>query len=64
MTASEAGVFAETATQFGRRFIAAWREEEKHMTRLCQEESAANEARKVVALQGSVEPSKRHRLAW
>ena len=40
------------------------RKTEEDATRHCREEREANETRKIVIVQGSVEPLKRHRLAW
>ena len=55
-------MWVETVTEVGRRLMAAWRKEEEHTARHRQENTEANEARKVVIVHGRVEPAKRHQL--
>ena len=43
--------------------MAAWRKDKEDAARLCYEKKEANENWKVVALQGSIETLKHHRLA-
>ena len=43
--------------------MAGWRKEEVDAARHHQEKREANETRKVVMVNGSVEPAKRHQLA-
>ena len=58
-----AGVWVETATEVGGRFMASWREKnEDAATRHRQEKREPNESRESVTAQGSVEPPKRHQL--
>ena len=56
-------MWVDTITEGWWRFMAAWRKEEEDSARLRQEKKEANETWKVVALQGSIEPSKHRRLA-
>ena len=62
-TAFEAGVWVETVTEEGERFMVALGKKEKDSARHRQERIDTNETRKVVIVQGSVEPPKRHRSA-
>ena len=54
MTALEAGVWVETVTEGGQRFMAAWRKEEANETMT---------GKVVVIVYASVGPAKRHHLA-
>ena len=53
VTALEAEVWVETATESWRRFIAAWREEEKDAAEHRHEKREKSESRKFVIVQGS-----------
>ena len=53
-TASGTGVWVDSVTKHGRGFMAAWRKEKEDPGRHRQRKEA-NEARRVVFVQGSVE---------
>ena len=57
------GLWVETVSGGGQRFMAAWRKEEENAARHHQEKREANRARKAAVVQGSIESAKRRRLA-
>ena len=60
--ALEARLWNKIITEGGRRFMSAWREQDKHVASLHKGDKEAGEARKFVTAPGAVKPSKRRRL--